>query len=147
MEDPSKKFIAEFVDQLAVPGASNTYIITGMRAAYVIAIFKSIVNNREGPYGYIKGNIFTLKIEGRQAISFTLEVNPTNDQPGNGRISRNNKELTHASLTKGVMELCPNSTLIFAEDIKSVFKDKSELLGCRDTVIQDVYNVLLFEIG
>ena len=59
----------------------------------------------------------------------------------------NNKELTHASLKKGLMKLYPNSTQIFAEDIKTVFKDKSELLGCRDTVIQDVYNVLLFEIG
>jgi len=88
-----------------------------------------------------------LKIEGRQAISFTLEAHPTNDQPRNGRISRNNKALTYASLTKGLMELYLTRTEIFAKDIKAVFKDNSKLLGCGDVVIQECLHYLLFEIG
>ena len=36
MEDPSKKFIAEFVDQLAVPEASDTYIIAFLNRSSII---------------------------------------------------------------------------------------------------------------
>ena len=146
VEDPSKEFI-EFVDGLEVPEASDTYNITGKSAAHVIAIFKSIVNNREGPYGYSRGKIFTLKIEGRQDILFTLVANPTNDQPGNGKITRNNIALTYASLTKKLSKVYYQSEDFFAEDIKTIFKDNSELLECRSLVIPDVYILLLFEIG
>ena len=87
MEDASKKFIHE----LKVLEASKNYSITGMSAADVIAIFKSMVNNREGPHEYQKGKEFTLKIEGEDAISFKLEANPTKNQSGNGKITRNGK--------------------------------------------------------
>ena len=146
MDDPSKKFI-EFVDGLEVPNASNTYNITGKSAAHVIAILKSIVNNRGWPYGYIKGNIFTFKIEGQQTISFTLEAYPTTNQPGNGRIQRNGIGRSYKHLTKELIRQYENDTETFARDMKRVFKDNSRLLECGIEVLQDVYIVLLFEIG
>ena len=144
--DPSKKFI-QFVDGLEVPEASNTYNITGKSAAHVIAILKSIVNNREWPYGYIKGNIFTFKIEGQQTISFTLEAYPTMNQPGNGRIQRNGIGRSYKNLTKELNRQYENDTESFAKDMKRVFKDNSKLLKCGSEVLQDVYTLLLFEIG
>ena len=146
IEDPSKKFI-QFVDGLEVPEASNTYNITGKSAAHVIAILKSIVNNREWPYGYIKGNIFTFKIEGQQTISFTLEAYPTMNQPGNGRIQRNGIGRSYKNLTKELNRQYENDTESFAKDMKRVFKDNSKLLKCGSEVLQDVYTLLLFEIG
>ena len=145
-EDPSKKFI-EFLDrEFEVPKASNTYNVTGMSAAQVIAVLKSIVNNREGLYGYIRGNVFTFKIEGPQTISFTLEAYPTSNQPGNGRIQRNGIGRSYKNLTQKLNSWYQNDTETFAKDMKRVFKDNSKLLGCEN-VIQDVYILLLFEIG
>ena len=46
-KDPSRQF-TEFLDKLLVPAASNTYNITDKSVADVIAIFKSMVNNRRG---------------------------------------------------------------------------------------------------
>ena len=146
MEDPSKKFI-EFVDGLEVPEASNTYNITGKSAAHVIAILKSIVNNREEPYVYDKGNIFTLKIEGQHAISFILEPFPSSNQPGNGRIKIKGIARSYKTLTKKLINWYENDTETFAKDMKRVFKDNSRLLECRNEVLQDAYILLLFEIG
>ena len=148
MEDPSKKFI-EFVDELEVPEASNTYNITGKSAAHVIAIFKSIVNNREGPYEYSKGKKFTFNIRNPPTISFELKAYPTKDQPGNGRIQRNNRDnaLTYRELKKKLILGYKDDTETFAKDMKRVFKDNSNLFRCRNEVIQDVYILLLFEIG
>ena len=142
MEDASKKFIHE----LKVLKASNNYNITGMSAADVIAIFKSIVNNREGSYKYVKGNIFTLKIERQDAISFKLEANPKN-QPGNGKITRNGNAATYENLAKELSKLYHNDTETFAKDVKRVFKDNSKLLEGGNEILQDVYILLLFEIG
>ena len=146
MEDPSKKFI-QFVDGLKVPKASNTWNITGESAAHVIAIFKSMVNNREGRYGYSRGKVFTFKIGNPPTIKFKLKANPTGDQPGNGIIMRNGIPLSYASVTEKLNRLYKDSTNTFARDIKLVFEDNSNLLGCGNEVIQDVYILLLFEIG
>ena len=147
MEDPSKKF-TEFVDALKVPKASNTWNITGKSAAHVIAIFKSMVNNREGRYGYSRGKVFTFKIGNPPTIKFKLKANPTSDQPGNGIIIRNGIPLSYASVTEKLNWLYhKDSTDSFATDIKLAFKDNSNLLGCGNEVIQDVYILLLFEIG
>ena len=146
MEDPSKKF-TEFVDELEVPKDSNTWNITGKSAADVIAIFKSMVNNREGRYGYSKGKVFTFKIGNPPTISFKLRANPTSNQPGNGKITRNGMGLTYESITEELNALYRDSTNSFARDIRDVFEDNSKLLGCRNVVIQDVYILLLFEIG
>ena len=147
MDDPSKKFI-EFVDGLEVPEASYTYNdITGKSAAHVIAILKSIVNNREGPYGYIKGNIFTFKINGQQTISFTLEAYPTTKQPGNGRMQTNGIGRRYKTLTKKLFKQYKNDTETFAKEMKRVFKDNSRLLECENEILQDVYILLLFEVG
>ena len=146
MEDPSKKFI-QLVDGLKIPKASNTWNITGKSAAHVIAIFKSMVNNREGRYGYSTGKVFTFNIGNPPTIKFKLKANPTSDQPGNGIIIRNGIPLSYASVTEKLNWLYKDSTDTFARDIKLVFKDNSHLLGCGNEVIQDVYILLLFEIG
>ena len=146
LKDPSKKF-TEFVDALKVPKASNTWNITGKSAAHVIAIFKSMVNNREGRYGYSRGKVFTFKIGNPPTIKFKLKANPTSDQPGNGIIIRNGIPLSYASVTEKLNWLYKDSTDTFARDIKLVFEDNSHLLGCGNEVIQDVYILLLFEIG
>ena len=146
MEDPSKKFI-QLVDGLKIPKASNTWNITGKSAAHVIAIFKSMVNNREGRYGYSTGRVFTFNIGNPPTIKFKLKANPTSDQPGNGIIIRNGIPLSYASVTEKLNWLYKDSTDTFARDIKLVFKDNSHLLGCGNEVIQDVYILLLFEIG
>ena len=146
MDNPSKKFI-EFVDGLEVPEASDTYNITGKSAAHVIAILKSIVNNREEPYEYDKGNIFTLKIEGQHSISFTLEPYPYPNQPGNGRMQTNGIARGYKTLTKKLIKQYVNDTETFAKELKRVFKDNSRLLECRNDILQDAYILLLFEIG
>ena len=146
MEDPSKKFI-QLVDGLKIPKASNTWNITGKSAAHVIAIFKSMVNNREGRYGYSTGRVFTFNIGNPPTIKFKLKANPTSDQPGNGIIIRNGIPLSYASVTEKLNWLYKDSTDAFARDIKLVFEDNSHLLGCGNEVIQDVYILLLFEIG
>ena len=147
MADPSKKFIAEYVDGLEVPEASDTYNITGKSAAHVIALLKSIVNNRERPYEYDKGNIFTLKIEGQHAISFILEAYPSTNQPGNGRIQRNGIARNYKNLTKELIRWYENDTETFAKNVKCVFKDNSKLLDCGNEVLKDVYIILLFEVA
>ena len=147
VEDPSKKFI-EFVDGLEVPKASNTYNITGKSAAHVIAIFKSMVNNREGPYGYSKGRVFTFKIKGQQTISFTLKANPTTNQPENGVIRKNGHAIgrSYTNLSQELSTQYENDTETFATDMKRVFKDNSKLFKCGNEILQDVYLHLLFEV-
>ncbi|XP_015779412.1 PREDICTED: uncharacterized protein LOC107357284 [Acropora digitifera] len=152
MEDPSKKFI-EFVDGLEVPEASNTYNITGKSAAHVIAILKSIVN-REGRYGYRKGKVFIFKIENPPTISFSLRANPTDHQPGNGVISIKSQSDVYRYNQDLVDQLngqYSSNTRKFAQDIKLVFKNNSELLKLlkdeENQIIQHVYFLLLFEIG
>ena len=155
MEDPSKQFI-EFVDRLEVPEVSNSYDITGYRAAHVIAIFKSIVNDRLWRDSYKKGKEFKFKIEGTPAIVFSVKPEPkTADQPGNGFVRRKNPEDRRkmikwsydTALVKELNLKYSNDTKRFAQDIKLVFKNNSELFKCENEVIQDVYILLLFEIG
>ena len=151
MEDPSKKFI-EFVDGLKVPEASDTYNITGKSAAHVIAIFKSIVNNRKWPHWYCEGKVFTFNIGNPPTISFSLEANPKPHQPGNGVIyrtgQRNDAYPYNDEFVRQLNKEYPSSTEEFAQHIKHVFKDNSELLNYENnTIIQHVYFLLLFEIG
>ena len=150
MEDPSKKFI-EFVDGLEVPEASNTYNITGKSAAHVIAILKSIVN-REGRYGYREGKVFTFNIGKPPAISFSLTAKPKRNQPGNGVIYRtgqgNDAYPYDDEFVRQLNKEYLSSTKEFAQHIKRVFKNNSELLKYENnTIIQHVYFLLLFEIG
>ena len=145
MEDLSKRFIG-FVGRLEVPEASQNYNITGKSAAHVIAIFKSMVNNRDAQYGYRESEVFTFEIGNPPTIIFKLQARPTEDQPGNGFIQRNNNTPTYKSITKDLMKQYENDTETFAKDMKSVFKDNSELFKCS-AVVSDVYILLLFEIG
>jgi len=146
LEDPSKRFTDELQK---IP--ATYWNITGMNAASVISIFKSIVNDRET---FKKGAIFTFNIEGvEETISFILEADPTDKQPGNGFIRRRNPkggEDIQRSYDKELIEILTQgyrSTDKFAQDIRRVFKNNSELFECGNEVIQDVYILLLFEIG
>ena len=147
-KDPSTKEFIEFLDSKKFEvEVRRTYDITGMSAARVIAIFKAIVN-REGKCAYREGTVFTFNIGSPPEISFTLEANPTDDQPGNGVIKRNGKKgSTYPEITQQLKHQYGKDTKTFAEDMKRVFKDNSELLGRRNEVIRDVYILLLFEIG
>ena len=152
MEDPSKQFI-ESVDTLQVPSVSNSYDITGKSAAHVIAILKSIVNDKLWQQSAKKKKEFTFKIG--DTIVFSVKPNPKNDQPGNGVVRRKNpknrrkmiKWRYNKALVKKLNLRYSNDTKRFAQDIKLVFKDNSHLLRCGNEVIQDVYILLLFEIG
>ena len=95
IEDSSKKFI-EFVDGLEVPEASNTYNITGKSAAHVIAILKSIVNNREWPYGYIKATYSLSKL--RSSKQFRLHLKRTQLRISRGMVE--SKEMESDEVTK-----------------------------------------------
>ena len=146
LEDPSKRFIEELQE---VPAAH--WNITGLNAASVISILKSIVKDRETFKDKAK---FTFYIKGdEEAISFTLEASPTDKQPGNGIIRRRNPrggEDIHKSYDKELIEVLKQQyccTEKFAQDIRRVFKNNSELFKCRNEIIQDVYILLLFEIG
>ena len=149
-ENPSKQFI-EYLDKLKVPPASNTYNITGKSAAHVIAIFKSMVN-REGQYGYRKGNVFTFKIGNPPTISFSLQAYPSGRHPGNGFIYRTGNKrdcyLYDEEFVNQLDEQYDSNTMKFAQDIKLVFKNNSKLSKDENNkIIQDVYFLLLFEIG
>ena len=151
-KDPSKQFI-EFLDELSVPEASATYNITGKSAAHVIAILKSIVN-REGRYGYRKGKVFIFEIGNPPTISFSLRANPTDHQPGNGVISIKSQRDAYRYDQDFVDQLnkqYSSNTRKFAQDMKLVFKNNSELLKLlkdeENQIIQHVYFLLLFEIG
>lgn len=155
MEDPSKKFI-ESLDKFKVPAASYTvtYNITGMSAARVIAILKSIVNNRKEDYKYKGDTLFTFNIGNSPTtrISFSLEANPTLHQPGNGVIyrtgQRDDSYLYDDEFVRQLNEKYPTSTKEFAQHIKRVFKNNLALLKDENnTIIQHVYFLLLFEIG
>lgn len=146
LEDPSKRFTDELKK---IP--ATYWNITGMNAASVISILKSIVNDRET---FKKEAIFTFNIEGDEGtISFILEADPTDKQPGNGFIRRRNPkggEDIQRSYDKELIEILTQgylSTEKFAQDIKRVFKNNSELFKCGNEIIQDVYILLLFEVG
>ena len=146
-EDPSKRFIEELQE---IP--ATHWNITGLNAASVISILKSIVNDREKFKDEAK---FTFDIKGdKETISFTLEANPNDKQPGNGiiRRSRNPRggEDSHRGYDKDLIEVLTQRyccTEKLAQDIRRVFKNNSELFKCRNEIIQDVYILLLFEIG
>ena len=153
-ENPSKQFVKS-LDKWEVPAAS-TYDITGMSAAHVIAIFKSLVN-RKGRHGYRTGKVYTFNIchEDQPKISFQLKVKFFKDQPGNGFIWRKDPRNPRKSikynydnvLVDKLKEQYLNGTKKFAQDIKRVFKDNSKLLQWENEIIKDVYFLLLFEIG
>ena len=154
-KDPSKQFI-DSLDKLKVPEASNTYNITGMSAGYVIATFKSMVNT-VGRYRYSKNKVFTFNIcrEDQPTISFQLIAKPSKDQPGNGFIGRKDPRdggriiqySYNNDLVQKLQDQYSNDTKKFAQDIKRVFKDNSQLLQWENEIIKDVYFLLLFEIG
>ena len=157
-ENPSKQFI-ESLDNLEYLAASDTYDITGKSAAQVIAILKSVVNNRK-QYEYKKGRkeqVFTFNIYlvGQPKISFELKAMPSTDQPGNGVIWRKdpndlNNRISYRynkTLVNKLEKQYSNNTKKFAQDIKRVFKNNSELFNCGNEIIKDVYFLLLFEIG
>jgi len=148
---PFEAFI-ESLDKLEVPAASYTYNITGMSAAHVIAILKSMVNNTKEDYMYKEDTVFTFNIENSPTISFSLEANPTPHQPGNGVIyrtgQRNDAYPYNDEFVRQLNKEYPSSTKEFAQHIKRVFKNNSELLKYENNkIIQDVYFLLLFEIG
>ena len=155
-ENPSKQFI-ESLDKLEVPKASNTYNITGKSAAQVIAILKSMVNRKGKLFGYRHGKEFTFNIcrDDQPKISFQFKEVVYEDQPGNGFIWRKdpnnlNKRIIYSyneTLVNKLEEQYSNNTEKFAQDIKRVFKNNSELLQGENEIIKDVYFVLLFEIG
>ena len=156
-KDLSKQFIKCLDKSEKVPAASSTYNITAKSAAHVIAIFKSMVN-RKGQYGYRTDKVFTFNIchEDQPTISFRLKVNIiSKDQPGNGFISRkdpwdNKKDIFYSygnDLVDKLKEQYSSDTKKFAQDIKRVFKNNSELFNCGNEIIKDVYFLLLFEIG
>ena len=146
-EDPSKRFIEELRE---IP--ATHWNITGMNAASVISILKSIVNDREKFKDEAK---FTFDIKGdKETISFTLEANPNDKQPGNGIIRRSRNPRgggdKHRSYDKDLIEVLTQRyccTEKLAQDIRRVFKNNSELFKCGNEIIQDVYILLLFEIG
>ena len=157
MEDPSKQFI-EFVDGLAVPEVSNFYDITGYRAAHVIAIFKSIVNHRLWKDSSSKRKEFKFEIiKGASKIVFSVKpkTKSSTDHPGNAVVCRkypqDRRKLIKwsydAAFVKELNVQYSNDTKRFAQDIKRVFKNNWELFKCRNEIIQDVYILLLFEIG
>ena len=151
-KDASKEF-NEFLDELIqkpeVSKASNTYNITGKSAAHVMAILKSIVNNKKR---YIEDEVFTFNIGNPPTISFSLKAHPKPHQPGNGVIYRADPPNEAYKYDKDFIDQLhkeyPSSTREFAQHIKLVFKNNSELLKFENNkIIQHVYFLLLFEIG
>ena len=135
IEDPSK----QFVDQFSVSKASSyTYDITGKSAAHVIDFFKSIVNSK-GQYGYRDGKVFIFNIGNPPTISFSLEANPRRYQPGNGVIyrtgQRNDAHRYNDEFVRQLNKEYPSSIKEFAQHIKLVFKNNSELLKCENNKI------------
>ena len=146
--------------------ASNTFVqnldtaevsedgfdITGWNAKRVIGLLKSIVNDREN---YTKHAIFILKINDTSAptneaktTSFQLKAFPTKHQPGNGLVINITIDAspTHNELFEKLNEEYENDTCWFAQDIKRVFANNSEIFKVPE-VTRDAYMILLFEIG
>ncbi|XP_044164260.1 uncharacterized protein LOC114956489 [Acropora millepora] len=149
--------LKQSVDKLGVPEVSNAYDITGKKAVYVIFILKSIVNDTLWEESYRKRKEFTFKIEGRRTVIFSIKPKPHSYvKPGNGVVRRkydpdDRRRIIKWSygeeLVKELNKRYSNDTKKFAQDIKRVFNNNSELFNCGNEVIQDVYILLLFEIG
>ena len=142
-----------FVQNLdTVEVSEDGFDITGRDAKSVIKMLKSIVNDKEK---YTKDSTFTLEIKDTSAAtnkakttSFQLKANPTSDQPGNGMVTNitTGMSLKYNQLSKNLNEEYENDTCLFAQDIKRVFANNSEIFNVPE-VTRDAYMLLLFEIG
>ena len=150
------------------------YDITGFDAFKVVALLCRIVNDRKQ---FTTGKTFYLLIrngqeceandeteepsssqENKQAGEikelFQLEALPSDDQPGNGRVSRLPKGSASFARAKSYNALCRNLTHIDEEDTESRFASQIRNLFQCNTVVTnafsettDVYMLWLFEIA
>ena len=144
-DDPQVKACKTFVQSL-----KYDFDITRWNAKSVIGLLKSIVNDREN---YIENSTFTFKITqtSGSGISFKLVALPSQDQPGNGKITTDisaniNGSLSHKKLCEKLKGHYKDDTRSFAKHIKNVFANNSKIFEVPE-VTRSAYMILLFEIG
>ena len=124
--------------------------ITGKNDSEVVEQLKFIVNSSD----YCETSMFTFEIKSENAESelFRLEPNPTDTQPGNGKVSyvhRDTKLETghgYGVLNHLLKEEYKGNTQLFAKHINEVFKNNKEISNVPP-ITAETYMLLLFEIG
>ena len=144
---PLKDVVAE---QLKGSG----YDITKFDAHEVVTLLSQIVNDRDQ---FKDGNNFLFSISNGEKTEelFQLEAKPTEDQPGNGRLSLlkwKMKEIqeakTYAQLLPALKEYYKNDTQSFASHIKKLFRNNEEVT--KEDIPQvtfEAYMLWVFEIA
>ena len=140
------------------PSQERSHDITGKNCDEVVEILKSIVNNKDQ---YKKKAVFRFKIspasshpQHSQASEkiYQLRANPTEDQPGNGRIDiwQDGKFIAGRAydeeMVKDLKETYTGDTSAFARDMNTLFQN-NETIAKYPFVTSELYMLLLFEIG
>lgn len=132
--------------------------ITGCDARKVIAVLVDIVNDREK---FTKGQNFylvlrnTVQPDNQIEELFRLRANPSNDQPGNGRVfklPRGEKEFEESAkdykaIKEALQAHYDEDTKSFAKHIKKLFQNNAEFNSDFPEVTMEAYMVLLFEVA
>ena len=144
---PLKDVVAE---QLKGSG----YDITMFDAHEVVTLLSQIVNDQKQ---FKDGNNFLFSISNGKETEelFQLEAKPTDDQPGNGRLSLLKWKMeeiqeakTYAQLLPALKDYYKNERKSFASHIKKLFRNNEEVT--KEDIPQvtfETYMILLFEIA
>lgn len=133
--------------------------ITGCDARKVIAVLVDIVNDREK---FTEGKNFYLVL--RNTVQpkdnqieelFRLRANPSNNQPGNGRVfklPRGKMEFeenakSYQAIKEALQAHYDKDTTSFAKHIKKLFQNNAEFNSDFPEVTIEAYMLLLFEVA
>lgn len=132
--------------------------ITGCDARKVIAVLVDIVNDREkfkvGQNFYLVLRNTVQPKDNQKEELFRLLANPSNDQPGNGRVFKLPREKMefekNAKSYQAIKEALKahyKDTTSFAKHIKKLFQNNAEFNSDFPEVTMEAYMLLLFEVA
>ena len=130
----------------------HVYDITGFDAEKVVALLSRIVNDRQefepDKTFYLLLNSHEPGQDDNREKFFKFAPKPSRDQPGNAIVSRGlEKGLTYNELNADLKSNYDENTNLFAQHIKSLFQNNSEVPENCPQATFEVYILLLFEIA
>ena len=130
----------------------HVYDITGFDAEKVVALLSRIVNDRQefepDKTFYLLLNSHEPGQDDNREKFFKFAPKPSRDQPGNAIVSLGlEKGLTYNELNADLKSNYDENTNLFAQHIKSLFQNNSEVPENCPQATFEVYILLLFEIA